>query len=244
MKTQPIHPFHWSILAMLFVLTAATLHALDVPDAEASADFVYGEIPIDAEQGNLGASDFNKLEGRKTLTFEDTVKFPPTYDTQEPIASIVIPKAAKDGSEQVIRFHAPNKNWWLVWNNPYTVSYAVYSGKQSLIVRGLPATPGDLYITFSQPVRYVAFVLCNILNETGDKILFFKDEDGMDLAEEVEIKGGVKLTERGVQHGPKIFVGVKSQEGIRRIGFSFKNVNGESVNMARFLDDLGFKIDP
>jgi hypothetical protein len=237
MKTQPIHPSLRSILAMLFVLTAATLHALDVPDGDASADFVYGEIPIDAEQGNLGASDFNNLEGRKTLTFENPEKFPPG----ETITSIVVPKAAKDGSEQVVRFHAPNKNWWLVGGkNPFMV----YSGKQSLIVRGHPAMPGELYITFSQPVHDVAFVLCNMQNGTGDKVLFYKDEDGSALDIEVEIKGGVKLTQDGVPRGPKIFVGAKSKDGIRRIGFSFKNANGGSVNMLRCLDDLGFKIDP
>jgi len=213
------------------------LHASDVTDPGYAKRAPFsGENP----DGSFGSIDCQRLENlaqRRTIDFDDVANFPPG----ETLHSITLTDLQKDSEPLVIEFHAPNKNWWSI--NPDN-QFMSSSPKQSLIVRDIPTTPDETYLTFSQPVHYVGFALCNVLNEKGDKIVFFKDAEGREIAETVEVAGGQKLTDvTGMPRGMSVFVGAYCKEGIRRVGFSFAKPNGSEKPSNRGIDDLSFQIE-
>lgn len=165
------------------------------------------------------------------LTFDDDKMFPPS-----PTTPSSLPILELDG--QTISFHAPNPNWWRVLpDNPWMY----FSARQGLNLRGLAIEPDQLYFTFQKPVSHVGLVLCNILAESGNKVVFYSDADGKDVVEEVEVSGGENKVEAdGTPRGYKVFVGAHSPKGIRRVGFSF---DGENVdqNYQRGFDNLAWK---
>lgn len=182
-------------------------------------------------RGSLEPDDLTAAGDVFLLTFDDDKIFPASTGTPPSLPTLEL-------EEQTISFHAPNPNWWRVLpDNPWMY----FSARQGLSLRGLAIEPDQLYFTFQEPVSHVGLVLCNILAESGNKVVFYSDADGKDVVEEVEVSGGENKVEAdGTPRGYKVFVGAHSPQGIRRVGFSFVGENVDQ-NYQRGFDNLAWK---
>lgn len=232
----------YSLLTVFLValaMTTVTSQAANIIDAAKMPGGITA-AEIDASAGNLPLAELNAMGEIATVTFDDESKFSP-YGPAEGFPRLLIGGSTPETAKLVITFSGPNTNWWQVLaGNPWMY----HSANQSINLRGLPATPGEVYFTFSQPVEAVGFVLCNVIKPAGDKVNFYRDEAGLELIESVQLSGGeVHVEADGTPRGQKIFVGLKDSGGIRRVGF---DLPANNVNNAyhRGFDDLTWKPKP
>lgn len=146
-------------------------------------------------------------------------------------AKIVFTASSALKTDLVVRFNAANGNWWHIVDSPDLAS----SGKQSLLLRGIPAVRDDLYITFSKPMEAAGFSINNLAEESGVRVTFYADVQGERLLEEVSAPGRMKDDGLGI----RAFVSCRNRAGIMRIGFDFQKGN-TNKNSNRTLDDLSF----
>ncbi|MEK6793768.1 MAG: right-handed parallel beta-helix repeat-containing protein [Spirochaetota bacterium] len=185
---------------------------------------------VDSEAGDLRLAEFRALSPL-AVDF-DGASFPRMGTKDEHTYSkIVFSAASAVKTDLTVRFNAVNGNWWHIVESADLAS----SGKQSILLRGIPAVRDDLYITFSKPMEAVGFVINNIAEESGARVSFYSDRDGRKLEKELSIPG--KVNDDGL--GIRAFVSCRSAAGIMRIGFDFQKGNANKISN-RTLDDLSF----
>lgn len=217
-------------MAAAIGLTAPS-EAREIRDVRVQTDATPAAKELYNEAGNISLNDMAVVPNLRMITFDDQKAF-----STDPKATTLPTVIVTDpGPEQIIQFNAPNANWWQVLADN---KWMYHSASQSLSLRGLPMQPEELYLTFSQPVSHVGFVMCNMVSPEGTTVLFYGDKEGTDIVQEVKVEGGEKHVEaNGTKRGSKTFVGVHAPDGIRRIGFSFEGANESELYM-RGLDDL------
>ncbi len=234
--------FRHHIFLFVFVLTLAPAHVawgMTVNDPTGVSDTTVdptGSEETDNEVGNVSLADFNDDPRKYTLDFEDGA-----YTLYQALDRVSFSATSEVGQPIDIDFIATNANWFQIRSSVGQSS----SGSKSLSLRQLemPGTGDDrfTYITFSQAMQKVGFVLSNI--HAGDTVIvkFYNNATGDDLAGTNELASYTFSGGSNGSDGDEIFVGYENTEGIARVQIIL-NVVGSPNGPAdyRAIDDLSF----